>query len=483
MNNEDFDNEFEAKEIKTQSEAKTKDLIDYIAEDLIDQFTFKHFVKNGNSIGLYRWDGKRFVECEEEIKALIEKHYSEEHKITNHIVNEVIEKIKRKTYHELTEDNNLVIAFDNGIFDYTDLLTDNVYLKSFEEYSKELRDGITNIIPFIHIPHELDITLLKTLFEHKDVDIENEKRIIEQLEPEITNIFKQWTNDKWLILYEIIGFSLYPKYAIPKAFMLYGEGSNGKTTFVNLLVKILSEENITNIALQVLCNEHYRFSKSLLYNKLANIYDDLPKNPIYEMGAFKMLTGLSPIEADRKFREPIKFYNFAKMIFSTNQLPKISDYTLANLRRWILIEFPNKFPNNAFFFDTVFTEEKIKRIIAISIWTFYLALKRNSFSYEIGIEEIAEKWRRNSEPLYDFIESMIEQKILIRDNEGKVEKEYLYELYRKWCNENDISELKKREFTIKLEEYGITQIHDGKTNQFYYKGLRKAEDKTQNILG
>jgi putative DNA primase/helicase len=458
------------------TEKTTQEKIEDLTKWILDQFvSIKHFVKNGKSIGLYRWNGRKFIECEEELKNIIENN-DLEYKINTHIVNEVIEKIKRKTYHELIENNDLIISFDNGIFDWTDLLTDNITIKSFEEYTKELREGITNIIPFIHIPHELDITLLKTLFEHKDVDIENEKRIIEQLEPDITNIFKQWTNDNWLILYEIIGYILYPKYAYHKAIMLKGIGSNGKSTYIRLLIDVVGKDNAISLPLHEICEE--RFVRSQLINKLLNAYPDLPYQPLKYTGYFKALTGEDRITADIKYREPISFTNFAKFVFSANQLPKTLDKTDAFFERWIIIDFPNKFQRIDGFYETHFTEEKIKRIIAIGIWTFYLVLKRNEFSITEEMREAKEIWIRESEPIYDFIQTMIERGILIKDIDGKILDSDLWKLWLSFAEEQGYETMDKRRFTMELENYGITKIRH--RYESYYKGLRLTQNDLKN---
>jgi putative DNA primase/helicase len=477
MNNEDFDNEDleeeERKKIEDVEKLKTEEKIELIGEWFIENYIFKHFIKNDISIGLYKWNGYNYEPYEEQLKADIQKYAKNEFRIrvNTHLVNEVIEYIKRRTQYIMSDnDNDLRISFNNGILDWTDIIIGNCELKDIEL-------GMDNPI-FLHIPHELDIKTLKTLFEHKDVDIETEKRIIEQLEPTITNVFKQWVNDKWLLLYEIIGYILYPKYVYHKAIMTIGEGANGKSTYNRLLHDIVGEKNSLSRTLQELSNPNERFIRAELYNKMLNVCSDIPKEPLRYTGYFKMLTGEDYITSDRKYKEPISFKSFAKLVFSANELPEISDFTKAFLRRWILIEFPNTFEINEGFYESVFTEEKIQKIIAIGIWTFYHVLKRNHFAYE---EEIGEKWRRKSDNIYDFIQTMIEQGILIKDPDGKIKDTELWELYIKYCEEKDYENKDKRQFTLRLSEYGITKTRDA--YNYYYKGLRKAEDKTQNILG
>jgi P4 family phage/plasmid primase-like protien len=508
-----------------KKEISSKELINQIVETIFGNFHVRHFVANDVSLGLYIWKDNHFVKSEELIKSLIQRfygYYGKGYNITTHIVNEVIEALKRLTYYEL-KNEELTIAFKNGILDWTDLLTDNVYLKSFEKFEEELTkeeneimalreaieedeerdDSITTKIPTIkdvtpnsniklplnYIPHELDVELLKMLIEqYKDVDTETEKRVIEELEPEIVNIFKQWVGDKWLILFEIIGYSLYTDYPLHKAFMFFGDTHTGKSTATRLINDIVGEkENAEHLSLNDIAERP--FMRHKLMGKLVNTFPDLPKTRIRDTGYFKGLTGEDFITADIKHKEGVKFKSYAKHIYSTNQLPYVENIEdTAFFERWIVITFPNQFPENPYFYETTFTEEKIKRIIAISIWSCYLALKRKSFS--IKNEDVRDLWLRDTEPIYDFLKTMIEQGALVEDVNGTIKAEDLYSMYVDFCQKKNeeykikhkrlIDTKEKRTFTITLQKFGIYEVMiDGYP---YYKGLRKAEDKTQNLL-
>ena len=144
-----------------------------------------------------------------------------------------------------------------------------------------------------------------------------------------------------VVLQELAGYCLWKDYPIQKAFALVGEGSNGKSTFLRLLTKLLGKENVSSISLQDLVNN--RFAVANLYGKLANIFADLPPEILKDTAKFKMLTGGDIITAEKKFKNPFKFYNYAKLIFSCNRLPVTYDDTTAFFRRWVIINFPNTF--------------------------------------------------------------------------------------------------------------------------------------------
>jgi Predicted ATPase len=108
--------------------------------------------------------------------------------------------------------------------------------------------------------------------------------------------------------------------------------------------------------------------KGYLRGKLANIFADLPSDALRNTG--KVLTGNDRITADRKHRDPIRFTNYAKLIFSCNQLPKVYDMTLAFWRRWLVIQFPNIFPPNEEFrkkFIEEITPKYASKILAYSL--------------------------------------------------------------------------------------------------------------------
>ena len=72
------------------------------------------------------------------------------------------------------------------------------------------------------------------------------------------------------LLEEMIGYSLYRKNSMQSCFILTGEGSNGKSTILNLIKRLLGKANYTSLDLRELEDT---FKPAELYQKLANIGD------------------------------------------------------------------------------------------------------------------------------------------------------------------------------------------------------------------
>jgi putative DNA primase/helicase len=135
-----------------------------------------------------------------------------------------------------------------------------------------------------------------------------------------------------LVLQEYSGYLLEAGYPHHKVLILYGEGRNGKTTFLIVLIKFLGQVNISSVALQ---DFKQRFSAADLFGKRANICDDLSDKDVEQTGMFKKLTGESPVRGERKFKDAFVFINEAKMIFAANKIPRSRDNTYAYFSRII----------------------------------------------------------------------------------------------------------------------------------------------------
>lgn len=143
------------------------------------------------------------------------------------------------------------------------------------------------------------------------------------------------------VIQELFGFCLYRDYFIEKAFMFIGGGRNGKGKTLALLSRFLGHNNCVELTLQDIEQSHFALIN--FHRKLVNIAGDVSSRGLEDTSIFKKLTGRDRITADRKHLDCVSFKNYAKMVFSCNQLPATKDTTPAFFNRWIIIEFPFSF--------------------------------------------------------------------------------------------------------------------------------------------
>ena len=147
--------------------------------------------------------------------------------------------------------------------------------------------------------------------------------------------------DAQSLAWEIVGVLMVVITWLQKAILLLGEGCNGKSVYLALVVRFLGRQNVATIPLHKL--EADKFSVSRLVGKLANICADLPSEHLAGTSTFKALTGGDTLTAEYKFRESFDLEPFARLLFSANHPPRSADSSGAFFRRWIVIPFDRVF--------------------------------------------------------------------------------------------------------------------------------------------
>jgi len=376
--------------------------------------------------GIYISQGKTYIQ--EYTREILDEVY------TTQICNQIISKIEADTFTDqeefFNEQNNYpyLIPVNNGIL--------NIYTREISPFTPK--------IPFFN---KLSMNY-------------NEEAKAKQFEKFLKEILPKDREDLYLTIQELFGFCLLKEYKYEKSFMFEGKGRNGKSKLLTILQKLIGKDNYSNISLQTL-EGNDNFAMSQLQNKLINISGDLSKEAIGNTGNFKQLTGRDDITANRKFKNHVTFQNYAKMIFSANELPPVNDITAGFWLRWILIPFPNQFlPQKEL--DLIENKENVylqnptitKNIIDYEMegllnWSLD-GLKRlnnkKDFSYMPSKDEVKNTWLRKSNSVMAFIQDHIKQ-----DYDSKITKQDFRRSYSFYCNIHKIKPVSDKVIKICLE--------------------------------
>ena len=293
-----------------------------------------------------------------------------------------------------------------------------------------LNNGILDLDSGRLEPHRPDIIFLSKIPVNYDAEADCplfKKFLSEVLEEEVHPLIQ-----------EMFGYCLLRDYPLARAFMMLGGGNNGKSTLLNILRKFLGDENVSAKSLQDIVAD--KFAAAELFGKLANIFPDIPSRRLSsDTGRFKMLTGEDMLDAQKKHRDPFKFQNYAKLIFSANELPATSDLSEAFWRRWILIRFNNVFPEGDPRTDP-FLAEKItsdaQEMSGLMNWALEglkRLLEQRAFSFARTNQEIMREWILRADSLRAFV-----LECLVFDPAFAVPKDDLYLLYTEFCAEHEL---------------------------------------------
>lgn len=317
------------------------------------------------------------------------------------------------------------------VLDYIKILT-TIRMNNIpkQEYIINLKNGrldtrTNKLLPFD--PEIIDFTRIPVTY--------NPEAYSADLDKVLNKVFK---GDRQVIdlFEEMVGYLLIKNCRFRKGFLFYGGGSNGKSTILNMLKKFLGDDNIATVELKKLSDP---FMTAELEHKLANIGDDIDPKEISDTGTIKKLFTGESMTVQRKYQDPFILKNYAKMIFSCNQLPRILDKTHGMYSRLVLIPFTATFSADdedydPFIEDKITTEEALSYLLNIGLRGLRRLLYNNQFTQpKIVIDALEEYKKDNSNVLTWIEEEGIETKYLLGNTTDR-----LFSEFKDWCTRSEI---------------------------------------------
>jgi P4 family phage/plasmid primase-like protien len=267
--------------------------------------------------------------------------------------------------------------------------------------------------------------------------------------PMMDKFFSEWVGEEYVkTLYQILAYCCLPAYPIHRIFCFIGAGCNGKSQFLKLLRKFIGEYNCTSTELDTLLNS--RFEKTRLYKKLVCQMGETNFNEISQTSLLKKLSGGDLIGFEFKNKDPFDAENYAKIIIATNTLPTTTDKTFGFYRRWMIIDFPNRFSENGGDIIEYIPEREYRNLARKSLRLLRELLGNFEFKNEGTIEERAENYENKSNPFEKFWEENIKENF-----EGYIFKFEFKKEFDNWCRSHGFRKLSDREIKHKMDEKNI----------------------------
>ncbi|AMX00372.1 DNA primase family protein [Rummeliibacillus stabekisii] len=253
------------------------------------------------------------------------------------------------------------------------------------------------------------------------------------------------------VIQEIMGYCLSDLVEAQKFFVFDGVSRSGKSTIISLIERMIAPENISHVALQDL----YGFNLYSLYNKSLNTMADLPATAIPAESMLKCLSGEDPIHADRKHKEAISFMSTAKLLFSTNGMPKNhGDKGDAFFQRLIIVPFKIQVPENKR--DRMLKYKLNQEIDYIFNFALQGLIRLVKSNFEFTKSEIIQKknelYKQESNSLLQFINDCCEI-----DKYGYANTKLFMEFYKEYCKTELEIEPQKKKTVLKylVDNYGV----------------------------
>jgi P4 family phage/plasmid primase-like protien len=411
----------------------------WLTDSIMKEYTFKTMIDNEdiyyyhNDRGLYvpRGDWLIKEQCE-----LIRPES------TTHEIQEAINHIKRKTGVERSEfdSNPDILNLQNGLL--------NIHTRQLSVHSQDYLSVVQ--LPVTHKPRTVC--------------------------PKILQFFRDVLRSADIhVVLQMIGYCLYRSNEFEKAFMLFGDGANGKGVLIKLIEALLGQSNCSHRSLQDL--DKNRFAAADLYGKLANTCPDLKSLKLSETGNFKMIVSGDSITAERKFEHPFTFRNYAKPIFSANEIPESDDKTDAFYRRWRIFHFDKKFQNgkeDPRLIKELTTADELSGLLNLALICLKQLIHERGF-HDKDVEQTRRDYEENTNDVNAFLYQ--ECKVDITNPEYSVLATDAYAAYVNFCVQRRTRAVDMNVFGKKLAARGIYNIRhrDHGPKEAYYDGLLLRE--------
>lgn len=364
----------------------------------------------------------------------------------------------------------------------------------------------TNIIAFKNALYDVehDAVLEKTpstVTTTRMTNVEYNPDLVEhdQLDRFMFNLFGGQEDDEDMMrfIYEVVGYCLVNNTFAQKFFILYGEGGNGKSSFLQLLTSLLTESNVSNIALIDIGASQFRLAE--IVGKYANIGDDIESTDVLNTASLKKIVTGDTIIVEPKHLKPYSYKPHAKLFFSCNTIPRIYDTSTGMKDRLVIIPMTNRIRNTA-----IATPHIVREIIKSGGLTVLLnraleGLRRlrsqGAFTEPPRVTALTASYIKENDQVAQFLDDIdngevqitpvygsdlgCDEDINILQSVKDVRAKELYEIYQRWAVECGYKYTGKHKFNKRMKALGYTNEKTvrGKASTKPYKAWQPVTEK------
>lgn len=272
----------------------------------------------------------------------------------------------------------------------------------------------------------------------------------------------------------MVGLSAIGKVYVEALIIAYGEGRNGKSTFWNVIARVLGtySGNISADMLTVGCRRNVKPELAEAKGKRMLIAAELEEGMRLNTANVKQLCSTDEIYAEKKYKDPFSYTPTHTLVLYTNHLPKVGAIDKGTWRRLIVIPFDAKIEGSADiknYADYLFE----KAGGAILTWVIEGAKKVIADNYKIDppqkVRDAIEHYKESNDWLSYFLSERCEL-----DPAYVAKSSEVYNEYRIFCTQVGEFTRSTTDFYTALETVGFERYRDRKGR--YIKGLRLKTD-------
>ena len=237
------------------------------------------------------------------------------------------------------------------------------------------------------------------------------------------------------LLWQLINEAINPNKTRRKIAIMLGNGTNGKSTFRQMMINLIGDINISVSTPHELQS---RFGLTSLEGKICNYGDEVGTKPLDEMDKLKSISSGESVNYERKNKD-VRNYDFKTLLmFNSNEIPPIKDKSDAVLNRLLIIPFKANFEGVK---DESIKDEKLNnKIILEYILYTALHLDFDKFIIPEAVKKQLLNYRKENDSVFSF---MLYYKDKGYHHVSCFPVRYLTDDYENFCYENGYNTRKR----------------------------------------
>lgn len=267
-----------------------------------------------------------------------------------------------------------------------------------------------------------------------------------------------------ILLWQVIADTINGNYSRKRSIWLVGEGSNGKSTYQDLIRNVIGIENVAGLKIEQFTSNAsgQNFNLSMLEGKVANIADDVQSNMyIDDSSNFNSLVSNDPVIVEHKGKSGYLVQFNMTLIFSTNGLPRIKNKTHGTYRRMLIVPFLASFDGKEVNYNIKDEYIRDKRVLEFVLHEA-INMDFKDFSIPTASTQLLEEYKVSNDPVREFVHDDFNQ-IMESNNLDRIPKRTAFDLFKQFCKDNSYQQMGYNNFTTQFEnlvseEYEAKQI-------------------------
>lgn len=260
-------------------------------------------------------------------------------------------------------------------------------------------------------------------------------------------------------------------------FVLYGYGSNGKSTLLNVICEAISGYAKTASSESIMLKKNESVNNDIAILRGARLVqsNEVEENKTLSVKTIKELTGGGSISARFLYGEFFEFMPTFKWFLACNHKPIIRDTTHSIWRRLKIMPFNATITEaeRDKYLQSKIIDSELPGVLAWMVKGFKNWQEKGLDKMPSIVSKANDEYRSDMDTFSQFVQQM-----LISEDGARITHTAMRDAYLTWCEEIGERPMPSNKFTPKLKECGFEARRTGKTGGVVWHNVKIAGNAT-----